>query len=88
MKLILPILHILIAPSPPARGRGLKLADRGKYKTVKVSPPARGRGLKRLLDHIAIHQYWSPPARGRGLKRSLCWIRNDFPCRPPRGGVD
>ena len=54
--------------SPPARGRGLKLATPSAADAAEASPPARGRGLKPVLHCGPVGAGGSPPARGRGLK--------------------
>jgi len=76
-------------PSPPARGRGLKLYTAEQAISGIESPPARGRGLKRApapavpapspVAPRAGAWIETPAGRRRGLRR---------PCRPPRGGVD
>ena len=51
-------------PSPPARGRGLKLSDTDLTVIRSVSPPARGRGLKPELDPTTVAVLRRRPPRG------------------------
>ena len=58
-----------VRPSPPVRGRGLKLPSMRIDHGGKMSPPVRGRGLK-LTDELGVEvARKSPPVRGRGLKQ-------------------
>jgi len=50
--------------SPPARGRGLKLADRRDTIITQSSPPARGRGLKQESRHAYPRLCRRPPRGG------------------------
>ena len=74
--------------SPPARGRGLKCARRGKHTNYNSSPPARGRGLKFFRESHLSPLEKSPPARGRGLKLTETLQGMLVGGSPLRGGVD
>ena len=51
--------------SPPARGRGLKPAQRATIRAPGSSPPARGRGLKLQNDPVdQVAQGRRPPRGG------------------------
>ena len=63
MKLTVIVLPWLLISSPPARGRGLKLAELAFISNPAESPPARGRGLK-LAMAIDLHGLARRPPRG------------------------
>ena len=50
--------------SPPARGRGLKLALKASSSAIYASPPARGRGLKRESRNTCAVAFRRPPRGG------------------------
>ncbi len=54
----------IVAASPPARGRGLKLIESLKVPLLRLSPPARGRGLKQLCCRSCTLHRRRPPRGG------------------------
>ena len=77
-----------LKPSPPARGRGLKLDCHIKSLLIDGVAPRAGAWIETPLSAFRAAVRMSPPARGRGLKRGVVGCLPHDARRPPRGGVD